>query len=311
MTRLKLPFSICAAASAVLVTALALPASAAARRPVDERRPADPQGQVEIIDVSGRIAVQGWDKAEIGVTGTIGDSVEKLDISSSGTRTTIRVVSHEHAVLHFDWGGKTGDADLVVHVPRGSSLMATLVSADLSSTDVQGNQELHSESGDFRIAANRDLRIGTVSGDVHVTAGADSKHLEINTTSGDVHVSGGGGEVAVKTVSGDGVLSLGTVSRFNLKTVSGDFKIDAALTADGRFEAESVSGDFMIGFTGPVPPAEFDVQSVSGDLTTCFGRSSVKEKYGAGSRLNYKEGAGTAGVKVDTMSGDVGICAKR
>jgi DUF4097 and DUF4098 domain-containing protein YvlB len=293
-----------------LLLSLPAGAGAAARRPVDEHRAADAQGQVEIVVVSGGVNVVGWEKAELAVTGTIGENVEKLEITTAGKRTTVRVVQKESHVTHWDWGGNSGDAEIVVHVPRASSLTATLVSADLKVADVQGNQELQSVSGDLHVAASREVRIGTVSGDVHLTAGNESKLIEVGTVSGDVEISGGGGDVTVNTVSGDGVVSVGSVGRLRTKSVSGDFRVTAGLTAEGRFEAEAVSGDIEITFAGGVPPAEFDVQSFSGDLTTCFGQKPVREHYGPGSRLSYKEGAGTARVKVDTKSGDVSICSK-
>jgi len=304
----RLPFTpIVALALGML---LSLPADATARRPVDEHRAVDAQGQVEIVVVSGGVSVVGWDKAELAVSGTIGENVDRLEITSSGRRTTVRVVQKESHVPHWDWGGNSGDAEIVVHVPRASSLSATLVSTDLKVGDVQGNQELQSVSGDLHVAASREVRIGTVSGDVHLTAGEESKLIEVGTVSGDVEISGGGGDVTVNTVSGDGVISVGTVGRLRTKSVSGDFRVTAGLSADGRVEAEAVSGDIEITFAGGVPPAEFDVQSFSGDLTTCFGQKPVRERYGPGSRLSYKEGAGTARVKVDTKSGDVSICSK-
>jgi DUF4097 and DUF4098 domain-containing protein YvlB len=116
--------------------------------------------------------------------------------------------------------------------------------------------------------------------------------------------------VSVNTVSGDGVLRLGTASRVKLKTVSGDFQVTVGLTADGRFEAESISGDLGIEFTGAMPAAEYDLQSFSGDLTTCTGRKAQHEGWGPGNRLNFREGAGTARVRADTKSGDVSICSK-
>ena len=290
---------------------LSLPVgAAAARRPVDEHRAIDAQGQVEIVVVSGEVEVLGWDKAELSVSGTIGQNVEKLEITAVGNRTTVRVVQKQSHVTLWDWGGNSGDAQIVVHVPRASSLSTTLVSTDLKVADVLGNQEIQSVSGDLHIAASREVRIKTVSGDVHLTAGNESKLIEIGTVIGDVEISGGGGDVTVNTVSGDCVVSVGTVSRLRTQSVSGDFRLTAALAADGRLEAEAVSGDVGITFTGAVPPAEFDVQSFSGDLTTCFGQKPVREQYGPGSRLSYKEGAGTARVKVDTKSGDVSICSK-
>ncbi len=311
MNRLGLRSVIPAATALALATAFALPAGASARRAIDEHRAVDAQGQVEIVVVSGTVHVVGWDKPEIAVSGNVGEYVDKIDINTAGVRTTIRVVLKEHDGVHWDWGGRSADADLTVHVPRADSLTASLVSADFNVADLQGNQEVHSISGDLRIAASREVRVGTVSGDVHLTAGNDTKLLEVATVSGDVSVSGGGGDVSVTTVSGDGTVSVGTVSKLHVKTVSGDFRVASALTADGRLDAEAVSGDLTIEFVGAVPPAEFDVQSFSGDLSSCFGQKPVRERYGPGSRLAYKEGAGTARVKVDTKSGDVTICTKR
>ena len=296
----------------LLVASAAPPAEAAERRSVDEHRAADPQGQVEIVNVAGRVDVLGWDKAEVAVSGTLDADVDKLVITTDGARTSIRVVLEHKSGMHFGIGrGDSGDANLVVHVPLKSSLKTSLVSADLVVKDLQGDQELQTVSGDVRSTAAREVRVHTVSGDVNLTAGAASRVLEIGTVSGDVEVTGGGGEVTVNTVSGDCHLSLGSVSRARLKTVSGDSMLSAGLAADGRLEVETVSGGVGIEFNGGLPPADFDLQSFSGDLSTCFGKKPVKEGYGPGSRLSYREGAGTAKVRVDTKSGDVTICSKR
>jgi hypothetical protein len=279
-----------------------------ARRTIDEHQPADATGQVEINNVSGRVEVVGWAQPEVAVTGTVGRDVEKVEVSGSGGHTVVRVVHKNTFGIHL--GFSAGDANLVVHVPQGSSLNLMLVSSDLRVHDVQGNQQIQTVSGDVDVAATHDVRIQTVSGEVKLAAGPDSHTLEIRSTSGDLHVNGGGGEVTINTVSGDGTIALGTVSRVKVKTVSGDFNLAAALAADGRFEAESVSGDLVIAFTGGVPPAEFELKSFSGDLSTCFGRKPVHEGYGPGSRLSFQEGAGSGHVRVDTMSGDVSLCTR-
>ncbi len=309
MTTQNFPFRLAAPAAAVLAT-LAWPAAARAEeRAVDEHRPADANGQVEIQDVEGRIEVSGWDKAELAVTGTLSPGVERLDITSAGAHTTLRVVMHEsHGPDH--WRGDR-ETHLVVHVPTHSSLTTTLVSADLKVSGISGNQDLHTVSGDVTTAAQHEVRINTVSGDAHLTAGPETRLVEVATVSGDVTVSGGGGDVNVSTVSGDGALTLGAVSRAHFKTVSGDFTVAADLAADGRLDAESVSGGFRIKFTGAMPPAAYELQSFSGDLTTCFGRKATHEGYGPGSRLTFQEGAGTAHVRVDTKSGDVTLCGKK
>jgi hypothetical protein len=294
-----------------LATLCGTSAALAARRSVDEHQAAEPQGKVEIINVSGRIEVVGWDKPEVEATGSLGTNVEKVDISSVGSLTTIRVVLGDSGARQ--WGiSQSGpdDAELVVHVPRGSSLSASLVSSDISVREIQGAEQLQTVSGEVDAAATREAHVNTISGGVRVSAGPESQLLEIGSVSGDLQVTGGGGDVSVTTVSGEGTLSLGAVNHVRLKSVSGQYKVLTGLAADGYVEAESVSGDFDIKFVGGAPPAAFDLQSFSGDLKICFGPKAVREKYGPGSRLSYREGAASARVRIDTNSGDVSICAQ-
>lgn len=305
-------FRLVAATSLALYCAGAASPAWAARRAIDQHASADPQGQVEIINVSGRINVVGWEKPEVDVSGTLGPDVDKVDIATAGSRTTIRVVRDESRAHH--WGieqGYGGDADLTVYVPRGSSLTASLVSADISVRDLMGDQELQTVSGEVKTTAARAVRVHTVSGDVQVAAGPDSALLEIGTVSGDQNVTGGHGDVTISTVSGTGKLSLGTITHARLKSVSGDLELTAGLAVDGLLEAQSVSGDVKVEFTNGVPPADFDLHSFSGDLKTCFGQKGEHEHYGAGSRLWYREGAGSARVHIDTSSGDVSLCTRQ
>ena len=297
----------------LLLAALGAASAASAAPPtnVDEHRAVDPQGQIEVINVAGRIEVVGWDKPELAVTGTLGSGVEKLDITTAGTRTTVRVVSHSSHGITLGWNvNSSGDAKLVLHVPTRSSLTAQLVSSDLVVSGIAGDQDVRTVSGDVHTAAQREVRIHSVSGDVKLGAGAESRRIEIGTVSGDLLVNGGGGELTVNTVSGDGILKVGAASRVAIKTVSGDFHVALGLAADGRFEAESVSGDLNVDFAGGLPPAEYDLQTFSGDLDTCTGRKGEREGYGPSHRLNFREGAATARVRVDTKSGDVHLCAQ-
>ena len=248
------------------------------------------------------------------VTGQLGSGIERVDVTSAGSRTTVHVEGHEWHGLSLHVSGSApgaGEANLVVHVPARSSVTAALISADLTVSGVAGDQRVHSVSGDITTAAQHEVHVRTVSGDVHVTAGPESKLIEIATVSGDFAVSGGAGELTLETVSGDGTLSVGTLSRAHLKTVSGDLSLSTDLTADGRLEAESISGDLHVTFTGAIPPAVYDVETFSGDVTTCFGRKAAHEGFGPGSRLSFQEGAASARVRVVTKSGDVTLCGKK
>ncbi|MBS0389108.1 MAG: DUF4097 family beta strand repeat protein, partial [Proteobacteria bacterium] len=91
--------------------------------------------------------------------------------------------------------------------------------------------------------------------------------------------------------------------------VSGDINLTAnALAAQGQLDATTVSGDLRLQFATP-PDADIDVQSFSGEISNCFGPKPVEEKYGPGSRLNFRSGKGGGRVHVDSKSGDVQLCA--
>jgi DUF4097 and DUF4098 domain-containing protein YvlB len=274
-----------------------------AGKTIQELRAADPHGEVEIVNVSGLVEVTGWERSEVEVSGTAGASVDRVDVTSAGNRTSIHVVSKANR----SWG-MDNEAHLFIHVPAGSAVMATLVSADFKVTGVLGNLKVQAVSGNISGDAGGDVDATTVSGNVRLTARA-AKAIEVKTISGDIQVTGGGGEVDIATVSGDASVDLAGVSRGRFKSVSGDMTAALALLPDGQIDSQSVSGDVSLKFASP-PSAEFDVQSFSGDIKNCFGPKSVQSNYGPGSRLEFKNGEGHAHVRVNTKSGDVGLCVK-
>jgi hypothetical protein len=287
-----------------LLAMASLPAqSDAAVRNIDQHQAADAEGTVEIQNVAGSVQVSGWDKPEVSVTGQIGERVERVDLTSDGHRTIVRVVLPSGTT----WGGD-GSARLVVHVPKASALEVSLVSADLDVTGVSGAQQVRSVSGAIHSAGGAATRVNTVSGDVHVAV-ANEAGAEIESVSGDITVDGAGGDVSVQSVSGGGKLTLGTVSKFRLRTVSGDFAISARLAAAADAEGDSVSGDLKLALRDN-PGAEFDLQTLSGSIDNCGGPQVMRSKYGPGSRLSYSAGDAKAKVHLASKSGDLSLCAK-
>jgi DUF4097 and DUF4098 domain-containing protein YvlB len=274
-----------------------------AGRSIEERRAADPQGEIEVVNVSGLVEVAGWDRSEVEVSGTAGDNVERVDVTSAGNRTSIHVVSRSNR----SWGSD-GAAHLIVHVPAKSAVTATLVSADFKATGVLGNLQLQTVSGNVSVDAGGDICANTVSGDVRLTARA-AKSIQVKTISGDIQLTGGGGEVDITTVSGSATIELADVTRGRFKSVSGDLTAALALAPDGQIESESVSGNVGLKFAS-APAADFDVQSFSGEIKNCFGPKPGEAHYGPGSRLAFKSGEGHAHVRINTKSGDVRLCAK-
>lgn len=274
-----------------------------AGKTIEERRSADPQGEVEISGVSGDIEILGWDRAEVEVSGTCDDNVERVDLTSDGKRTSIHVVSRTKG----RWGSED-EAHLTVHVPAKSAVRATLVTANLKLAGTQGDLALRTVSGNVSGEAGGNLRADTVSGNITLGAPA-AKAIEVSTISGDIVLHGGGGEVNVTSVSGNAKIELATLSRGRFKSVSGDFGVGLALDPDGQVEGESVNGVIRLEFAG-APAADFDIQSFSGKIDSCFGPAPTESRYGPGSRLTFTNGSGHARVRVETKSGDVHLCYK-
>jgi putative adhesin len=288
-----------------LLMTLAFPWLAHAATSVDEHRAANPQGAVEIDNVAGLIDVQGWDKSEVAVTGTIGKDVERVEVAGEGNRTSIRVILPQG----HHWGMRDGEAHLVIHVPTNSSVAASMVSSDLKISAVHGGLELRTVSGNISGEGGGDVHANAVSGDIRLTANA-ARVIEVKAISGNIVLTGGNADVEATTVSGDAHLTLGTVSRARFKTVSGDLSATLSAAADAQIEGESVSGDVKLDFAS-APAADFDIQTISGEIDNCFGPKPIESRHGPGARLTFKTGDSSARVRISSHSGDVRLCAKK
>jgi hypothetical protein len=274
---------------------------ARAEKTIEERLAADPHGSVEINNVAGSVDLQGWDKAQVEVTGRAGSDVDHVSVSGDPAHVTVQVVTRQNRL----WGAD-GSAHLIVHVPAKSSVTATLVSADFSVNGLLGDLKLQSVSGQIKGEVDGDLRAGSVSGNIHLTA-RSAKSLVVKTVSGDITLTGGSGETDVTSISGTIKVEEGTQTRAHFKSVSGDVTAQLGMSGDAQIDGESVSGDIKLNFIGNLA-ADFDVQSFSGEIENCFGPKPAEPKHGPGSRLAFKNGAGTARVHISTKSGDVSLC---
>jgi DUF4097 and DUF4098 domain-containing protein YvlB len=293
--------------SLVSAAVIALLAGAAARgaedRSFERTVAAQPKGEVDISNVAGSVDVAGWDRAEVGVQAELGDGVERVDVSSDGGHTTIKVV------LPHNGGGHHGEAQLHVKIPRDSTLEVSAVSADVTTSGVQGVQHLNAVSGDVSAElAGSDLELKTVSGDVKLKGHGKPARLRVTSVSGDVHLEHGAGDLETSSVSGSLVISLDSAHSVRARTTSGDLRFEGQLTRDATFEASSVSGDMNVRAAAQGGFA-YEITSFSGDISSCFGAKPQKEsEYGPGSKLTGTRGEGAGHLRIKTMSGDVSLC---
>ena len=289
-----------------LAALLLAPLAWADEQPVDKRAPADPQGEVEVSNVSGNVSISGWERNEVQVTGTLGEGIELLEFVSEPKRTIIRVKHKDERRHHSD-----SDADLSIRVPAGSRLNVNTVSAEISVTRVSGEQRLQSVSGDVSSEiAGEDVEAKTVSGGVVLRGEGKAAVVTVTTVSGDAQVRRAAGEIIANSVSGSLNLDLEQIARARVHTTSGDAELEGPLARDARVEAETISGELTLDFKQPVN-AEFEIESFSGEINNCFGpKAKPKSEYGPGSELHFKQGDGSARVRLQSLSGDIHLCGR-
>ena len=81
-----------ACAALLAATLFATQAVADDEEMIDKRLAANPTGQVEVSNVAGSVNITGWGRNEVHVTGELARGVERLEFTSSGDRTVVKVV---------------------------------------------------------------------------------------------------------------------------------------------------------------------------------------------------------------------------
>jgi hypothetical protein len=291
--------------AAALCACLASPLLHAAT-PIDQTRPLDAHGTVEIDNLKGRIQVRAWDRNEVHVSGSLGDGVEKLVVEGEGNRLLVRV---QYPKQIGAWrGDRTGPTDLQLQVPLRAGLDIDSVSADI---DIEGvapdDLSVDTVSGKVAIAAApRRADINSVSGDVRLTLNSDD--VKVETVSGDAILNGRlKGEVHGETVSG--VLSVDSngerVRRLSTGTVSGATRIRVGLADGGEIRSETVSGDLDVRLPSALS-ARVSGETFSGELRAP-GAKIRKEEFGPGASFEQRYGNGAGDVHLETFSGDVDL----
>lgn len=287
-----------------LLVALVLAVAAAhgleAQERVEETRTAPADGVVEIRNVAGSIGVEGWDREEVRVTGTLEDGVEELDIARSGRRTRIEVRLPERGNV------RNGDADLRVRVPRGSDVVVSTVSAGIEVAEVEGDLDLTSVSGGVRAGAGPGaVRAKSISGGVRIEGGRDE--VSASSTSGSVQVLDARGTVDASSVSGRVDVSGSRFAEVELESVSGGIRFRGDVTPDASVRLESMSGSLELVVPEDVN-AEFELSTFSGSLSVGLGVDVEPSRgWGRSRDVEFATGSGGARVVLETFSGSITV----
>lgn len=302
----------------VVLLGLSQVVSADEGRRVDISKRARADGYVRIEVTRGNLQVVGWEKAEVRVSGLLDEQVEEFVFEVVDDETEIAVKLPRHLR-----GWRSNGSDLLVNVPRSSTLSIGVVSTDVEVDDIKGGLKISGVSGEITVSdiegrtalstvsgdvmlknASGKVRITTVSGEIHGVkiGGAGS----FSTVSGSILVDGVGLEVDAESVSGDIEISVDEVIEFLINSVSGDIEITTSLMVDGVIDIETVSGSVEIRLPRDTN-ARFDLESGSGGrirnrLTDDEARVS---KYSRDRRLRFVLVEGKGEVIARTASGRI------
>jgi DUF4097 and DUF4098 domain-containing protein YvlB len=211
-------------ATFVALTLFAVVPVSAARREIDETRPAARDGEVTVEVLAGDVRVQGWDREEVRLTGFYDDESAELHIDAEGGDVSIVV-----DVLEGKHDSHGGDVELELRVPAGGRLEVEAISGDISVSGLRGEASIEAISGDIDVAGElRELQVECISGDLNVQASPSLQRADLSTVSGDIRVEGPirAGRLSIEAVNGDITVALGPASsaRFEVETFSGDIK---------------------------------------------------------------------------------------
>jgi hypothetical protein len=178
-----------------------------------------------------------------------------------------------------------------IRVPTGSSIMASVASADLRADgryaearvkaasgeawidEVTGAALIESASGDVAVGrVGGPLKIGSASG--RVSAGTVTGDVAARAASGDITIRGAGGSVLAETASGDVTVGLVRQGQAAIRTASGDVDVGVAAgtgvwldvsTATGTTVNELTMGG-VAGGGAPNPALRLRIRTASGDI---------------------------------------------
>ena len=278
-----------------------------ASRPVDERKPAAPDGTVEISAVVGKVTVIGWDNAEIHIEGTIGDDVEKLEFEVSGSGADIEVV------LPDGRGRKRNidaEAKLTIHVPKGSSVNVETVSAPIRVENVIGAKiDAESVSGAVTIVgAAGEVHAETVSASIEVSGSPTV--VDTECVSGQTTIRGATRKVKASGTSGGVDIEAGILEECETEFISGRVNFTGGIADGGNLSLDNFSGSVTVNLTNDVF-GSYEISTFSGGIKCDFGPAPKKaSKFTPGMELNFEHGSGNASVGIETFSGSVTIRRK-
>ncbi|HET6474383.1 MAG TPA: DUF4097 family beta strand repeat-containing protein [Pseudomonadales bacterium] len=280
-----------------IIGLLVLAAAAAhAGEAVDKTLDVKANGLVRIENVRGEISVDGWERDQVQVVGTLDDRAKALTFETVGATTTVRVETPDN--LNRGEGSK-----LVIHVPQTSRVRVELVSAQLRLTNLKGGVDAKTVSGDIEAADVGDrIELATISGDI--TLGHGVGPTSFSSVSGDIKADAETSEIKIQTVSGGArVTSSARVQELTMHSVSGDLEVSANLADGAHVKGSTTSGDIRLAINPDAGVVVEMKSTAGGGIRNTLTHDRPSRDIGGSASLDLTLGNGQGGVELSTVSG--------
>jgi DUF4097 and DUF4098 domain-containing protein YvlB len=272
-------------------------------------------GRFTLSNISGDIDVAVWKEAQVKIEALKVSKAASLDkAKENAAKVTIEVTKDGDLVSVETkypkqtggfWGGDkiSVSVNYKVWVPEQAAVELRSVSGDVTVAALGGKAKIDSVSGDVTLLGAAGAEIKLVSGDLKVENIAGDAFIK--AVSGDIDVAKIRGSVEADAVSGDIELrDISGARTVDIKTVSGNVVYFGTLESDGRYQLKTHSGDVRMNIPAN---ASFDLEAntFSGAIDSDFeitvsGKISPKEIRGT-------VGKGGATVVLKSFSGNVDL----
>jgi len=276
----------------------------------------DQNGKVSISNISGKVDVRTWNKAEVQI-----DAVKRSEASSmekakeNAGLVNIEVIKEGNAVMiktkypeeRIRRRGMNVSVSYVLTIPVTAALRVENMSGAVDVRGTAGSINIDVMSGAVRLAdVSGSVECSTESG--AITLGGGTGAVSLKTISGGIEAQNIKGSIEAETVSGGiTLMNVREAKSVRAKTTSGGIECETDILPSGRYSFDVLSGSITLSLP---PSANFDLdaEAFSGSIRTDFpvtvsGRVSPRE-------LRGTIGSGGAVVRVKCFSGTIVIKKK-
>ncbi|WP_404343020.1 DUF4097 family beta strand repeat-containing protein [Pseudoalteromonas mariniglutinosa] len=303
------------------VLTLLVPLLALAGETINEQIEVPTNKRIFIDNQRGDVHIEGWDQAQLKITGELDDRAEGYRLENTDGRIEF-IVNMPHN-NNNDWRSGAG-SKLTIYMPLSSELEFTGVNANVYAQGLNNGTDIEVVNGDITLQQiNGTINIDTVNGDISAMNLKGDIHYE--TVNGEINDKDSQGSLRFNAVNGD-IKSKTNAQDVRLENVNGD--IDFAFNAIRELRISTVNGEAEVHINKLLDNASVRFKSVSGDAEFYFPRDlsgrfeiaahangkiinelsndkALKAKYGPSSDLRFSINGGTADIEMNTISGRI------